>query len=147
MRLHRDCKAGADNDYRLFRPERNISDVRVCDGMNYVDNDNFIKWRLTMLAIYSPCVTSAVTTPEGSPDVTVYPNPFSRAVTINLSDPRRILYLEIISITGATLFRKEWTSSNGPAEINLSHLPPGMMFCKLRDDRDNVKTLKLVKVE
>lgn len=76
-------------------------------------------------------------------EVGVYPNPFHTELTIKSSNGVDLRYVEIYSLLGEKVFRKE-ISSNSP--IDASHLPAGLYIAVLTDKSGIQHIVKTMKV-
>ncbi|MDX1478129.1 MAG: hypothetical protein R3301_10530 [Saprospiraceae bacterium] len=77
----------------------------------------------------------------------IYPNPFTSTVTLDLSDVDQGSVFEVTTVTGAPVYRKEITVPGEQLHADLSHLPACVLIYTIRDERGNVQSGKLVKVD
>ncbi|WP_300566648.1 choice-of-anchor J domain-containing protein [Flavobacterium sp.] len=69
-----------------------------------------------------------------------YPNPVTNI--LNVENNSEISSVEIFTITGQSIFNKEYSTNN--IRIDMNHLPNGVYFVKINSEDKN-KTLKVVK--
>jgi len=71
-------------------------------------------------------------------DISIYPNPFSASMTIDMNNPKPIQKVEILSIDGRIIRIIENISSN-LISIDRGNLPSGMYLLQINGDRTLVK--------
>lgn len=81
---------------------------------------------------------------------TIYPNPVSDHVNISyLGDEDRVISVSVSDLLGKTLVdEKDIAVKNGEIHtVNIASLLPGSYFVTIRDNKDNVRTSKIVKLK
>jgi len=80
--------------------------------------------------------------------VSVYPNPFSNAISINYSVPQEgSVTMALYNLIGQPVYTEQQAGSRGINTITIStlNIPSGLYFLKLTDSNGNIKTSNLSK--
>jgi hypothetical protein len=92
----------------------------------------------------SNTTTTTPATPAGSQELSLYPNPATNAVSVNIADGSRIgSMLEVYSQTGQRIMAVRISQSS--MLLNVSSLPQGMYFISINDGKQHGMS-KLVKL-
>ena len=77
--------------------------------------------------------------------LTVYPNPVETVLNIQLTEETfKGLTIELISIEGRVVLKKELSGSCLLTKIDVSYLPKGIYICKFYNGTD-IETIKIIK--
>jgi hypothetical protein len=79
-------------------------------------------------------------------NLNIFPNPFSQSINIEGDYSNSYLRIEILDITGKTLWHQQITNNTGYIRqiIELDHLLSGFYFLKLSSD-NKIETIKIIK--
>ena len=89
-----------------------------------------------------PIVIEPVNLNENNTDVTIYPNPTSNAINIQVSNLRSVCFLNILDLSGRVLLSKELKGMN--SFVNLLNLKKGMYYVSLNDEDGLIYVEKLI---
>ena len=81
-------------------------------------------------------ITAIEITAPLSGSVTVFPNPSSELVHIEIKDiSAKEIHLSIYSVDAREITKQKFNNLNQQLSINISKLPNGIYFLKLRDEK------------
>ena len=93
------------------------------------------------------CMVVRVSSTNVGSEYSIYPNPFTGSLSIDLQEGVSSHVLEISTLTGALLYTSTINPNVRQHTINLSHLSPGLLLYTLRNEKGSVQSGKIVKVE
>ena len=101
---------------------------------------------------YTETITVAPTAaaPEINKEIKIYPNPASNTFTIELEENALPLHqVQLISMDGRLLVQKDLKSKGyvSPFQVDVSHLPVGIYYLKLRDAKKMISRKIVVEKE
>lgn len=76
-------------------------------------------------------------------NISIYPNPTSDYITINVTDHQGIMTAYISDVTGKILHRTRFSQHT---ELSLNHQPAGTYFVTLVDNQQRQGTISLIKI-
>ncbi|MDD5570646.1 MAG: T9SS type A sorting domain-containing protein [Bacteroidales bacterium] len=96
---------------------------------------------ITLNGVNSNCV-NVINKIENIRGITIYPNPATNKITIELPQPAKESTLIICSINGQELIKQQATSCR--LQVDISNLPSGIYFVKVVNDK-TVEVKKIIK--
>jgi hypothetical protein len=96
------------------------------------------------IIIQIPIITSGMDDVNGSPDLLIAPNPVRNQLSI-INYQLSISNIEIYNVVGEKIFFKQQTNDK-LLTIDVSQLPSGLYYIKVRDEKNNLMTKKIVKM-